>query len=48
MTYNKNQKENREGQIFYNTNNQKFVVINYVNANEVQVKFESGYKTWTR
>jgi len=48
MDSNKNQKENREGQVFYNTNKQKFTVINYINANEVQVEFESGYKTWTR
>lgn len=35
MDSNKNQKENREGQVFYNTNKQKFIVINYINANKV-------------
>lgn len=41
-------KEEREGQIFYNTNNNKFTVINYIDSHNVQVEFESGYKTWTR
>jgi hypothetical protein len=47
MTKVEQQKLERTGEMYYNNNGEKMIIVEYKNWNDVLIEFENGYKTTT-